>query len=132
MTNRRKFIKQVSAAAIATSMPNVLLSQPKKSDNKIWANLLHLSYNAWEDHIPEKYKDENFKCNTCLDARLWAHGYRPNLTFDDITWNNLLKEMADVGMNMVLIDVEETREENKRRLGTIILRGNNVVSISLL
>ena len=38
----------------------------------------------------------------------------------------------DEYMNMVLVDVEEKVEENKRRLGTIILRGNNVVSISLL
>ena len=38
----------------------------------------------------------------------------------------------DEYMNMVLQDVEETVEENKRRLGTIILRGNNVVSISLI
>jgi len=38
----------------------------------------------------------------------------------------------DEYMNMVLVDVEETHSEKKRRLGTIILRGNNVVSISLL
>jgi len=38
----------------------------------------------------------------------------------------------DEYMNMVLVDVEEKVEENKRRVGTIILRGNNVVSISLL
>jgi small nuclear ribonucleoprotein len=38
----------------------------------------------------------------------------------------------DEYMNMVLNDVEEVNDENKRRLGTIILRGNNVVSISLL
>lgn len=38
----------------------------------------------------------------------------------------------DEYMNMVLNDVEEINDENKRRLGTIILRGNNVVSISLL
>lgn len=37
----------------------------------------------------------------------------------------------DEYMNMVLDDVEETANDNKRRLGTIILRGNNVVSISL-
>ena len=36
----------------------------------------------------------------------------------------------DEYMNMVLDEVEENHEENKRRLGTIILRGNNVVSIS--
>jgi len=38
----------------------------------------------------------------------------------------------DEYMNMVLTDVEENMAENKRRLGTIILRGNNVVSISLI
>jgi len=38
----------------------------------------------------------------------------------------------DDHMNMVLVDVEEVHDEAKRRLGTIILRGNNVVSISLL
>lgn len=38
----------------------------------------------------------------------------------------------DEYMNMVLNDVEETHGEIKRRLGTIILRGNNIVSISLL
>jgi small nuclear ribonucleoprotein len=38
----------------------------------------------------------------------------------------------DEYMNMVLSDVEETMNENKRRLGIVILRGNNVVSISVL
>ena len=38
----------------------------------------------------------------------------------------------DEYMNMVLNDVEETFEQNKRRIGTVILRGNNVVSISIL
>ena len=94
MTNRRKFIKQVSAAAVVSGMPNVLLPQQKYSNNKIWANLIHLSYNAWEDHLTDEYKDENYQYTTCMDARLWAHGYRPNLTFDDNTWNTLLKELV--------------------------------------
>ena len=38
----------------------------------------------------------------------------------------------DEYMNIVLSDAEETMNENKRRLGTVILRGNNVVSITLL
>jgi small nuclear ribonucleoprotein len=38
----------------------------------------------------------------------------------------------DEYMNMVLSDAEETMNENKRRLGIVILRGNNVVSISIL
>ena len=33
-------------------------------------------------------------------------------------------------MNLVLEDTEETFEENVRRIGTVVLRGNNVISIS--
>jgi small nuclear ribonucleoprotein len=33
-------------------------------------------------------------------------------------------------MNMVLEDTEELKDENQRRLGTVILRGNNIISIS--
>jgi small nuclear ribonucleoprotein len=36
----------------------------------------------------------------------------------------------DSYMNMVLEDTEENYQENKRKLGMIILRGNNVVSIA--
>lgn len=32
-------------------------------------------------------------------------------------------------MNMVLEDTEETKDENVRRIGTVVLRGNNVVAI---
>ena len=35
-------------------------------------------------------------------------------------------------MNMVLEDTEERTPEQERRLGTVVLRGNNVVSISLV
>ncbi len=38
----------------------------------------------------------------------------------------------DEYMNLVLDDVEEAKGETKRRLGKIILRGSNVVSISLI
>ncbi|MBK7711341.1 MAG: Tat pathway signal protein [Bacteroidales bacterium] len=105
MTNRRKFIQQVAAAGIASSLPTYLYSQEKSSQKMIWADLIHLSYNMWEDHVPLKYRDENFICTTCQEAREWAHGYRPNLTFDEMVWNALLKEMAGVGMNMVVIDL---------------------------
>ena len=105
MNTRRKFIKQVTAAGIATSMPSILLSQQKSNQQMIWANLLHLSYNMWEDQVPVKYRDENYNCTTCQEAREWAHPYRPFLTFDETTWNELLREMAAVGMNMVIIDL---------------------------
>jgi len=35
-------------------------------------------------------------------------------------------------LNMVLEDTEERTSEQERRLGTVVLRGNNVVSISLV
>ncbi len=35
-------------------------------------------------------------------------------------------------MNMVLMDTEEKTEEMTRRLGTVILRGNNVVRMALI
>lgn len=36
----------------------------------------------------------------------------------------------DEYMNMVLEDTEETKEDQVRRIGTVVLRGNNIVSIS--
>jgi small nuclear ribonucleoprotein len=33
-------------------------------------------------------------------------------------------------MNLVLEDTEELKEESQRRLGTVVLRGNNIISIS--
>jgi len=35
-------------------------------------------------------------------------------------------------LNMVLEDTEERTPEQERRLGTVVLRGNNVVSISIV
>ena len=38
----------------------------------------------------------------------------------------------DEYMNMVLENAEEEKREEKKRIGTVILRGNNVVSITPL
>lgn len=95
----------MAAAGIASSIPSALFSQQRLVPDMIWANLLHLSYNMWEDNVPLKYRDENYNCTTCQEAREWAHPYRPFLTFDNPTWDALLKEMAAVGMNMVVIDL---------------------------
>ena len=35
----------------------------------------------------------------------------------------------DEYMNMILEDAEETKDEKVRRLGTVVLRGNNIVTI---
>jgi len=105
MTNRRTFIKQAVAAGIATSIPSALFSQQQPEQKMIWANLLHLSYNMWEDNTTPKYKDDNYKCTTCQEAREWAHCFRTDLTFDDAVWDILLKHMVAAGMNMVIIDL---------------------------
>ena len=105
MTTRRTFLKQTAAAGMLSTIPDFLKPQQVSSEKMIWANLIHLSYNMWEDNIPLKYRDENYNCTTCQEAREWAHGLRPNLTFDDQVWDALLKEMAAVGMNMVVIDL---------------------------
>jgi hypothetical protein len=106
MTDRRNFIKQITAAGIAASMPTALFSQQNSAaPEMIWANLLHLSYNMWEETVPLKYRDINYKCADCQEAREWAHPYRPFLTFDQSTWDALLNEMAAAGMNMVIIDL---------------------------
>jgi hypothetical protein len=31
--------------------------------------MFHLSYNMWEDSIPPKYRDENYICTTCQEAK---------------------------------------------------------------
>ena len=109
MTNRRDFLKQAVALGVVSSVaPRTFSQQVRNHDSgqkMIWANLLHLSYNMWEDNVPEKYNDDNYNCVTCQEAREWAHGYRDFLTFDEATWNALLKEMSAVGMNMVIIDL---------------------------
>ncbi len=38
----------------------------------------------------------------------------------------------DEYMNMVLTDTEEKTENTKKKIGTVILRGNNIVSISTI
>ncbi|HOF20886.1 MAG TPA: twin-arginine translocation signal domain-containing protein [Bacteroidales bacterium] len=106
MTSRRTFIKQAAAAGIAGTFPGMFLPRQQESSGKlIWAYLIHLSYNMWEDNVPPKYRDEDYKCTSCQEAREWAHGFRPNLTFDYEVWDALLPEMAAAGINMVVIDL---------------------------
>ncbi|HNS32806.1 MAG TPA: Tat pathway signal protein [bacterium] len=69
-----------------------------KKKGLIWANLLHLGYNMWEDRGP--------------DHRL-AEGEKPKypprtyLRFETPVWNLLMKKMAETGMNMAVIDLGE-------------------------
>lgn len=57
----------------------------------LWANLIHLSYNMW--------------CDRDFPGAP-PHGVaRPYLRFDESLWNDLLAEMADAGMNAIVLDL---------------------------
>jgi hypothetical protein len=103
MTNRREFIKQVTAAGIASRIPTVFIQQPKQKivQNLKWAKFIHLAYNMFEDELPQKYLDENYNRDNCEEFQ----GYRQELIFDEAVWNILLKEMSDKGTNLVVIDL---------------------------
>jgi hypothetical protein len=103
MTDRRSFIRQITAAGAACSMPSMLFSGQHSGRKMIWADMLRLSYNANEDYIPEQFRNINYDCTTCKDAWDWAHGYRPVLKFDEATWDNLLQYLAESGINMVVL-----------------------------
>jgi hypothetical protein len=67
----------------------------------IWGNLIHLSYNFWEEAdvamppAPEAYRRRVINLRKA----------RPFLRFDDKLWSDLLARMAADGMNMVVLDL---------------------------
>ena len=101
-TGRRDFMKTAgltAGMAAATALSPRSDAQPKEekmSDKMIWANLLHLGYNMWGDREPAEGESR---------SPYWP--YKPYLRFDDTLWNDLLKKMAEAGMNMVVIDLGE-------------------------
>ena len=64
--------------------------------NMIWANLIHLSFNMWED------RDEPSFVGLEYGPARW---YRPYLTFDEELWQRLTRRMAETGFTMVVIDL---------------------------
>ena len=69
-----------------------------KARELVWGNLIHLSYNMWGDRKPH---DSWIKGHPCGDD-IYA---KPYLRFDEPLWNELLERMADIGMNMVVLDL---------------------------
>jgi hypothetical protein len=90
MIHRRNFIKQLSVAGLLSTMPEILLSMATPADKKIWACLLHLSFNMWEEYISPKNPER---------------GFHPDLRLSESLWNDALKKMISEGMNMVVIDL---------------------------
>lgn len=90
MTNRRNFIKQLSAAGIIMTIPDAILSKKKAQDDKIWACLLHLSFNMWEEYVSPHRP---------------FRGYSPDMRLSESLWNDAITKMASEKMNMVVIDL---------------------------
>ena len=68
------------------------MADSTRAGSLIWGNLLHLSYNMWDDHVH-------------ANARSPYVMYTPHLRFDESLWNDLLTQMVDAGMNMVVLDL---------------------------
>lgn len=67
----------------------------------IWANLLHLSFNMWEEAETRTPANATAEKRRVLNLRR----ARPYLRFDDDVWWDLRKRMVAAGMNMVVIDL---------------------------
>ncbi len=88
MSNRRIFLRQISAAGLLGMVPGNLFSKQypeplmmqEGNSKKIWACLLHISMNMWKEK-------------------------KPVLPLDESLWNDILEKMAEVGMNMVVMDL---------------------------
>ena len=61
-----------------------------QNQDKIWACLLHLSFNMWEEYISPHRP---------------FRGFRPDLELDEPLWHEAIQAMAKNGVNMVVIDM---------------------------
>ena len=97
--NRRNFIKQLSATAVVGLTPGTLTSQAftsnqtnisgKLAEEKIWACLMHLSFNF------------------AGGIKSWG-GLRTEFEPDQSVWDNAIKSMANNGINMVVINLDDS------------------------
>ncbi|HOJ31661.1 MAG TPA: Tat pathway signal protein [bacterium] len=69
----------------------------------IWASLIHLGFNMWEEEDAKPLYGMEKGRQRILNIRT----AKPYLRFDDELWNEILEKMKDAGMNMVVIDLGE-------------------------
>ncbi len=93
MTNRRSFIKQLSAAGVLSTMPEFILAGNNASNDKIWACLLHLSF--------------NFASGIQNGSGKWG-GLREEFEPEESLWNDAITRMANKGINMVVINLDDS------------------------
>lgn len=103
METRRNFIKQLTTAGLISSIPGQVWSNSLTggvfnpyAPDKIWACLIHLSFNMWEDH--DGFRDSD---NPNLRNRI----FDPSLRLSEPLWNSTLERMSNQGMNMIIIDL---------------------------
>lgn len=96
MITRRNFIKSSAALGAITMVPDFLQAGNLFKDQKIWASLIHLSFNMWEDH--DKYRVSESKNQS-------VRYFDNNLRFSETLWDDYLKKMVKNKMNMVVIDL---------------------------
>ncbi len=104
--SRREFV-QATMATLAAGTSTGLFAAPSKAaaqasaaDRLSWGLLVHLGMNMWSDRPVEEWggipkEDLSFSAAA------------PKLRFDEPLWNEVLKRMADAGMNQVVIDLGE-------------------------
>lgn len=98
MTNRRNFIKQLSAVGIAGCVPEVISAASRTHSNadihqvstdKIWACFMHLSFNF------------------AGGIRKWG-GLRTEFEPEQSLWDDAIQTMANQGVNMVLMNLDDS------------------------
>jgi hypothetical protein len=92
MTNTRNLIKSSSAAGTLRTLPASVWAGNGRSQDKIWACLLHLSFNFAAGILNPK----------------WGNGPREAFEPEESIWNDAISSMADQGINMLVINLDDS------------------------
>jgi hypothetical protein len=82
MSSRRKFIGQISTIGVMAGLPGIFIPTQNKTDKKIWACHLHLSFNFAAGRSNKQ-------------SRIFET--------DESVWDAAIERMAMQGVNMVVI-----------------------------
>ncbi|MDA3926710.1 MAG: hypothetical protein PF904_18645 [Kiritimatiellae bacterium] len=88
MMERREFLATAATAAVGAALPAA--GAKTASKKMIWGNLLHLSYNMWEDWSAPGHETRYF---------------HPELQFDEKLWDDMLAKCVSCGVNTIVLDV---------------------------
>ncbi len=99
---RRDFLKLAGGALAASCAPSLLAAGaspgPGGESPFIWGNLVHLSYNMWSDRPVASWG--NLKPDALGQVTASDH-----LRFDETLWNDIIQRMAQVRMNLIVLDL---------------------------